>query len=183
MLVLYCALLSCSVMSDSVQAHGLQPARFLSSWRSSRQESWNGLLCPPQGVLHNPEFEPRSLKLQTDSLLSELPGKPMNPGVGSQSLLQGIFLTKESNWGLLHCRQIIYQLNYQGSPECLLLFLFSRPVMSESLQLHGLQHTKPHCPSANSCSLCWCDLVQPSHPLMPSSPSALNLSRHQRLFQ
>ena len=60
---------------------------------------------------------------------------------------------------------------------------FSRPVMSEFLQLHGLQHTKPHCPSANSCSLCWCDLVQPSHPLMPSSPSAFNLSQHQGLFQ
>ena len=28
-----------------------------------------------------------------------------------------------------------------------------------------------------------CDAVQPSHPLMPSSPSALNLSQHQGLFQ
>ena len=27
------------------------------------------------------------------------------------------------------------------------------------------------------------DVVQPSHPLMPSSPSALNLSQHQGLFQ
>jgi len=30
---------------------------------------------------------------------------------------------------------------------------------------------------------CISDAVQPSHPLMPSSPSALNLSQHQRLFQ
>ena len=29
------------------------------------------------------------------------------------SLLQGIFLTQESNWGLLHCRQILYQLSHQ----------------------------------------------------------------------
>ena len=28
----------------------------------------------------------------------------MNTGVGSLSLLQGIFLMQESNWGLLHCR-------------------------------------------------------------------------------
>ena len=28
-----------------------------------------------------------------------------------------------------------------------------------------------------------CDAVQPSHPMMPSSPSALNLPQHQRLFQ
>ena len=27
------------------------------------------------------------------------------------------------------------------------------------------------------------DAIQPSHPLMPSSPSALNLSYHQGLFQ
>ena len=35
---------------------------------------------------------------------------------GLPSLLQWIFLTQESNWGLLHCRQILYQLSYQGSP-------------------------------------------------------------------
>ena len=38
-----------------------------------------------------------------------------NTGMGSLSLLQGIFLTQESNWGLLHCRQILYQLSYEGS--------------------------------------------------------------------
>ena len=47
-----------------------------------------------------------------DSLLSEPPGKPKSTGVGSLSLLQGIFLAQESNWGLLHCRQILYQLSY-----------------------------------------------------------------------
>ena len=38
-----------------------------------------------------------------------------NTGVGSLSLLQGIFLTQELNRGLLHCRQILNQLSYQGS--------------------------------------------------------------------
>ena len=28
---------------------------------------------------------------------------------------QGTFPTEESNWGLLHCRWILYQLSYQGS--------------------------------------------------------------------
>ena len=32
------------------------------------------------------------------------------------ALLQGIFPTQGSNWGLLPCRHILYQLNYQGSP-------------------------------------------------------------------
>ena len=39
-----------------------------------------------------------------------------NTGVGSLSLLQGIFPTQGSNPGLLHCRQIFYQLNHKGSP-------------------------------------------------------------------
>ena len=30
---------------------------------------------------------------------------------------------------------------------------------------------------------CTGDAIQPSHPLMPSSPSSLNLSQHQGLFQ
>ena len=33
-----------------------------------------------------------------------------------ESFLQGIFLTQESNRGLLHFRLILYQLNYQGNP-------------------------------------------------------------------
>ena len=66
--------------------------------------------------LPNPGIQPRSPALQTDSLPSEPPGKPKNIGAGSLSLLQGIFLTQESTRGLLHCRWILYQLSYQGSP-------------------------------------------------------------------
>ena len=39
-----------------------------------------------------------------------------NTGVASLSLLQGIFPTQGSNWDLLHCRQILYQLSYPWSP-------------------------------------------------------------------
>ena len=38
-----------------------------------------------------------------------------NTGVGSLSLLQGIVPIQGSNPGLLHCRQILYQLSQQGS--------------------------------------------------------------------
>ena len=38
-----------------------------------------------------------------------------NTGVGSLSLLQGIFSTQGSNPGLPHCRCIVYQLSHQGS--------------------------------------------------------------------
>ena len=39
--------------------------------------------------------------------------------VGSLSLLQGIFPAQESNPGLPHCRQILYQLSHKGSPRSL----------------------------------------------------------------
>ena len=67
--------------------------------------------------LPNPGIEPKSPTLQADSLPSRPPGKPKNTGVGSLSLLQGNFPTQELNRGLLHCRWILYQLSYQGSPK------------------------------------------------------------------
>ena len=45
--------------------------------------------------------------------VSSVSGK--NTGVGCHFLLQGIFLTQALNLGLLHCRQILYQLSYKGS--------------------------------------------------------------------
>ena len=43
-------------------------------------------------------------------------GKPKHSGLDNLSLLQGIFLTQESNQVLLPCRQSLYQLSYQESP-------------------------------------------------------------------
>ena len=82
----------------------------------SRPKYWSGFPFPSPGDLPNPGTEPRSPALPADSLPTELQGKPMDTGVGSLSLLQGILLTQESNRGLPHCRQILYQLSYQGSP-------------------------------------------------------------------
>ena len=96
-------------MSDSLLPHGL-------SMEFSRLEYWNGQPFPSPGDLPHPRIEPMSPALQADSLPAETQGKPKNTGVGSLSLLQ-IFLTQESNQGLLHCRQILYQLSYQGSPK------------------------------------------------------------------
>ena len=39
-----------------------------------------------------------------------------NTGLGSHFLLLGIFTTQGSNLGLLHYRQILYQLSYEGNP-------------------------------------------------------------------
>ena len=55
--------------------------------------------------------------IQPSHPLWNSPGQ--NPGVGSHSLLQGIFPTQGSNPGLPHCRWIVYQLSHQGSPTAL----------------------------------------------------------------
>ena len=45
----------------------------------------------------------------------DFPGK--NTGMGCHFLLQEIFPTEGLNPGLLHCRQTLYHLSHQGSPE------------------------------------------------------------------
>ena len=134
---------SCSVVSDSLRPHGLY-----SPWNSPGQNTGVGCLSVLQGDLSNPGIELRSLALQADSLPAEPQGKPKNTGVGSLSLLQLIFPTQGSNWGLLN----------------------SVTVTCNSLQPHGLQYTKLSCPSlspgvySNSCTLSqWC------HPIISSS--------------
>ena len=81
---------SCSVVSNSLQPHGLY-----SPWNSPEQ----------------------------------------NIGVGSLYLLQGIFPTRGSNSGLLHCRQILYQLSHKGSPRTLEWVAY--PLSSGSSQLRN----------------------------------------------
>ena len=73
----HCAVFSHSIMFDSLKLHGVQPARLLCPWGFSRQEYWSGLPCLPPGDLPNPGIEPRYPALQTDSLPSEPPGKPV----------------------------------------------------------------------------------------------------------
>ena len=55
-----------------------------------------------------------SLPGSSVSVHGDSPGK--NTGVGSHFLLQEIFLTQELNPDLLHCRQLLHQLSYQGGP-------------------------------------------------------------------
>ena len=68
-------LVTCSVMSDSLRLHGLQPARLPCPWGFSRQEYWGGLPCPPPRDLPNSGIDPRSPTLQADSLPSKPPGE------------------------------------------------------------------------------------------------------------
>ena len=88
---------SCSTLCNPMDytVHGILQARILGG---------QPFLSP--GDLPNPGIKPRSPTLQADSLPAEPQGKPKNTGMGSLSLLQGIFLTQELNRDPLHCRRI-----------------------------------------------------------------------------
>ena len=62
---------------------------------------------------------------------------------------------------------------------------FSRSVVSNSLQPHGLQYVRLHylLELAQTHVHRVDDAIQPSHPLSPLSPPAFNLSQHPGLFQ
>ena len=83
----------------------LSPFSFLPSSFESEKWKWS----------HSVAFD----YLQTHGLYSPWNSPGQNTGVDSLSLLQGIFPTQGSNPGLLHCRQILYQLSHKGSPRIL----------------------------------------------------------------
>ena len=112
--------------------------------------------------------------LRPHGLYSPWSSPGQNTGVGSLSLLQGIFPTQGSNPGLPHCRRILYQPSHKGRPKLGVKLLisfskklslswissswktttrtfssvqFSRSVMSNSLWPNESQHAKPPCPS------------------------------------
>ena len=74
-----------------------QPVRLLCPWNSPGQNTGVGSIFPSPEDLPNPGMESRSPSLQADSLPAEPQGKLKNTGMGSLSLLQGIFPTQESN--------------------------------------------------------------------------------------
>ena len=72
--------------------------------------------------------------------------------------------------------------------DLLMFLLFSRSVLSDSLQPHEPQHARSPCPSpapgVHQTHVHWVgDAIQPSHPLSSPSPPALSLPQHQGLFK
>ena len=59
-----------------------------------------------------------------------------NSGMGCHVLLQGIFPTQKSTQGLLHCRCILYQLSYQGSPSKMYLMVTTNPAGFQEYTYH-----------------------------------------------
>ena len=85
-------------MYDSLQPHGFYLTRLLCPWDYLGKNTGVGYHFLLQGEgLPDLGIEPGSPALRADSLLTKPPGKPKNTGVGSLSLLQGIFPTQKSH--------------------------------------------------------------------------------------
>ena len=73
------------------------------------------------------------------------PGK--NTGVGSHSLLQGLFPVQGSNLILSCCRQILYHLRHLRKPNIYItIYLFSLSDLVHSVQQKLIQHCKATIP-------------------------------------
>ena len=102
-------------------------------------------------VLRSESCSVLSNSLRPHGLQSPWNSPGQNTGVGSLSLLQGIFPTQDLNPGLPHCRWILYQLSHKGSPcfrkvwcqTSLLSYLLRVTRVSRSLLL--LWTSRPYC--------------------------------------
>ena len=128
-----------SVLSDPQRHHGLQPTRLLHPWDFPGRSTGEGCHCllrlwlkgeiksdtcswfPPFGDPWPSCLSPSQVAYPFSKDLSDPGFLPVTLS-GSLSLLWWIFLTQESNWGLLHCRWILYQLSYERSHHLAILF-------------------------------------------------------------
>ena len=100
--------------------------RLLCPWGFSRQEYWNGLPFPPPGDLRHPGIEPVSLaspviNVSQGCFPSGGSSEVSNPYLFQPLAFLGLWLHHLRlgdlpTQGLLHYRQILYQLSHQRSP-------------------------------------------------------------------
>ena len=85
-------------------------------------------MAPAHKDLESESCSIMSDSFQSHGLYSPWNSPGQNTGVGSLSLLQGIFPIQGSNPGLLHCTQILYQLSHKGSPRILEWVAYPSPM-------------------------------------------------------
>ena len=90
----------------------------LAHWLPGKPAEEHLLTTPFMSQQGGDTVKSESRSVVSDSLRPQGLYSPWNsPGqntvVGSRSLLQGIFLSQRLNLGLLHCRQILYQLSHK----------------------------------------------------------------------
>ena len=119
----------CSTFIRHLHGSLISPGQMAPFASDSSLRPCHAELHPGLQTYWSSESESESHSVMSDSL--RLHGMSMDFSSleywSSLSLLQRIFPTQESNPGLPHCRWILYQLSYQGSPGALPL-----PIISQS---------------------------------------------------
>ena len=144
-------------MSDSVRPHRQQPTRLPCPWDSPGKNTGVGCHFLLQCMKVKSESQvARSCLSLCDSMDCSLPGFSVH----------GIFQARVLEWGAIaFSERILEKVNIcimiKASTTIVTLFYncfcslynlrdsfqFSRSLMSDSLQPHGLQHARPSCPS------------------------------------
>ena len=93
-------------MSDSLEPHGLWPAKLLCPWGFSKQEYWSGVSFPSSGDLLNPGINPAppvSPALAGGFFTSEPPGKLFYWKISMQILRLQIGIKGSSDYDHIVC--------------------------------------------------------------------------------
>ena len=112
-------------LSEFEQAPGVDDGQgslvCCSPWgcKESDMTEWLNWTQHYRSVQSNCSVIAQSSSLWLHGLHSPWNSPGQNTGVGSLSLLQGIFPTQGSNPGLRHCRRILFQLSHRESPRTL----------------------------------------------------------------
>ena len=152
-----------SVVSDSVWSHRRQPTRLLCPWDSPGKNTGVGchFLLPCVKVKNESEVIQSCLTL-SDPTDHSLPGSP----------IYGTFQARVLEWGAIAFSNI----------HCYSVTKLCPTLPPHELQMPGLS-VQHYFPEFSQAHLHWViDTTQPSHPLLPPSPLALNFFHHQGLF-
>ena len=107
-LCLWCVCVSCSVMSDSLQCHGLEPARLLYPWNSPGKNIVV-LPFPSPGDLPDPGIEPMSpVSLQADSWSLSYQGSPFTGYCNIIAFLLCVFLISFPKLSLCKAARVVF---------------------------------------------------------------------------
>ena len=110
------------------ESHGQRSLEGYSSWGQKELDTTARLTSIPMYVVVVVKVSVVYDSLWPHGLLTCQAPRPLNSpgsntGVGWHFLLRGIFLTQGLNLSLLHCRQILYHLNHEESPD-IYLYIF-----------------------------------------------------------
>ena len=107
--------------------------------------------------------------LQPHGLYSPWSSPGQNTGVGSLSLLQGIFPIHGSKPGLLHCRWVLYQLSHKGSPRILEWASLSTELLGKPFKDYSCTYIR-HISQVFSFCCCYFSGCFPLHVLFAAAP-------------